>query len=130
MEISITVLYAGILGLLHFVLTMRVIRGRQTKNINLGDGADGDMQRRIRGHANFVEYVPFILILMLALESSGTSPHIIHGLGLVTVIARTMHGIALSFTDNWVAGRFYGTLLTLLTLAIASVAAIVRGLGI
>ena len=125
---EITALYAGLLGLIHLSLTMRVIRGRQTENVSLGDGGLEMMQRRIRGHANFVEYVPLILVLMLVLEGTGASSSLIHGLGLILVVARGLHGYALAYTDNWMAGRFYGTLLTLIALAIASLAAVFRGL--
>ncbi len=125
---EITVLYAGLLGLLHLVLTMRVIRGRQTHEISLGHGGNAEMERRIRGHANFVEYVPLILVLMLALESSGAAPGLVHGIGLILVVARALHGYALAYTESWFQGRFYGTLLTLIVLAVASLAAVYQGL--
>ncbi len=124
---EITVLYAGLLGLLHLLLTMRVIRGRQTHAINLGDGGNPEMERRIRGHANFVEYVPLILVLMLALENTGAAPGLIHGIGIILVVARGLHGYALGYTEKWFAGRFYGTLLTLIVLAVASLAAVYQG---
>lgn len=124
----ITAIYAGLLGLIHLTLTMRVIRGRQTKNISLGDGGLDMMQRRIRGHANFAEYVPLILVLMLVLESTAAASNLIHGLGIILVISRAMHGYALCYTENWSTGRFYGTLLTLIALAIASLATLFQGL--
>lgn len=124
----IAVLYAGLLGLLHLVLTMRVIRGRQTHAIHLGDGGNAEMERRIRGHANFAEYVPMVLLLMLALESSGAASGLIHGMGIILVIARALHGYALAYTEKWAPGRFYGTLLTLIVLAVASLAAVYQGI--
>lgn len=124
----ITAIYAGLLGLIHLMLTMRVIRGRQTENVSLGDGGLDMMLRRIRGHANFVEYVPLILVLMLVLESTGSASSLVHGLGIILVVSRSLHGYALCYTDNWTAGRFYGTLLTLIALAIASLATLYKGL--
>jgi len=124
---DITVLYAGLLGLLHLALTMRVIRGRQTLSVSLGHGGDAELERRIRGHANFVEYVPLVLVLMLALEGTGAASGLIHGIGIILVIARALHGFALAYTESWVPGRFYGTLLTLIVLAIASLAAVYQG---
>lgn len=110
--------YAGLLGLWYLVLSFRVIQKR--RKIHLGDGGDPDMIRRIRGHANFSEYVPLALILLGILEVSGTRLWIIHVLGVVLLIARLLHGIALSFTEKWFLGRFLGTVLTFVVLLVAS----------
>lgn len=123
-----TLFYAGLLGIGYLLLTARVIRGRQTKSINLGSGNDADMERRIRGHANFVEYVPLILLLMLLLELSQVSALLLHGVGLALLAGRILHGVALSFTEKWMLGRFYGTVLTLSALLISSIAAVVLAL--
>ena len=37
------------------------------------------------------------------------------------VLARVLHGVALSFTGGWKFGRFWGTLLTFVLLAVAGV---------
>ena len=63
----VTPLYAGLLALLFLVLSWRVIQFRQ-RGISLGDGGDPRMLRLIRGHANFAEYVPLILLMMGFLE--------------------------------------------------------------
>lgn len=123
-----TLFYAGLLGIGYLLLTARVIRGRQTKSINLGSGNDADMERRIRGHANFVEYVPLILLLMLLLELSQVNALLLHGVGLALLAGRILHGVALSFTEKWMLGRFYGTVLTLSALLISSIAAVVLAL--
>ena len=125
---EITALYAGLLGLVYLTLTMRVIRRRQTNRIDLGSGDDPVMERRIRGHANFGEYVPYSLLLMALLESGGSSPMLLHGLGGVLLVSRLLHGYAFSFTAHWFPGRFYGALLTLVVLALASLAAVHMGL--
>ncbi|MEN8718684.1 MAG: MAPEG family protein [Oceanococcaceae bacterium] len=125
---TITLFYAGLLGIGYLLLTARVIRGRQTKSINLGSGNDADMERRIRGHANFVEYVPMILLLMLLLELSQVNALLLHGVGLALLAGRILHGVALSFTEKWMLGRFYGTVLTLSALLISSIAAVVLAL--
>ena len=114
----VTGFYAGLLGLWYLVLSFRVIQKR--RHISLGDGGDPDMVRRIRGHANFSEYVPLALILMAILETGGTRLWIIHGLGIALVVARLLHGIALSFAQKWFLGRFGGTVLTFLVILAAS----------
>ena len=108
----VTALYAGLLALWYLVLSIRVIRMRGTARINLGDGGDPAMLRRIRAHANFSEYVPLCLLLMTLLEMGHTSIYELHLIGALLLLARVLHGIALAFTEKWLPGRFIGTLLT------------------
>eukprot|EP00466_Bigelowiella_natans_P009415 jgi/Bigna1/89993/estExt_fgenesh1_pg.C_600003 len=56
----ITALYGGALTLWYLVLTARVILYRRENLIGLGDGNNNTMQRRIRAHGNFAEYVPLV----------------------------------------------------------------------
>jgi uncharacterized protein len=123
---TITPLYAGILALLFFALSVRVIavRGR----VSLGDGGDPVVLRRMRGHANFTEYTPFILLMMGFLELSHTSLYLLHALGATLVVARLLHGYALSFTQKFFFGRFVGTALTLGLLVIAGGLCLFQGL--
>jgi uncharacterized membrane protein YecN with MAPEG domain len=124
----VTPLYAGILAIFFIVLSMRVINHRRGANIGLGDGGDAVMQRRIRGHGNFAEYVPLALLLIALLEIGGTTPFwLLHLLGLMLVIGRVLHGIALSYTEKWFPGRFFGVILTFLVLLIAGVLCLWRG---
>ena len=54
----VTPLYAALLVLWFLVLTLRVLQNRQSTKVSLGDGGNTLLQRAIRGHANFAEYVP------------------------------------------------------------------------
>jgi uncharacterized membrane protein YecN with MAPEG domain len=122
----VTPIYAGILAILFFGLSLRVIavRGR----VSLGDGGDPAVLRRMRGHANFAEYVPFILLMMGFLESGHTPAYLLHAFGATLVAARLLHGTALSFTQKWFFGRFFGTLLTLGLLVICGSLCVFQGL--
>lgn len=114
---SITPLYAGLLAILFLVLSIRVIQKRT--HVSLGDGGDPELLRRIRGHGNFAEYVPLMLLMMALLEVGAATPAwLLHTLGVTLVIARVLHGIALSFTAKWKFGRFYGTLLSFIVLLV------------
>ncbi|UCH50278.1 MAG: MAPEG family protein [Betaproteobacteria bacterium] len=108
---TVTALYAGSLALWFLVLSYRVV-GRRRAGISLGDGGDPGMLRVVRGHANFAEYVPLALIMLAILELGGTSPLVLHALGLALLAGRLLHGYALSFTQQFGFGRFWGTLLT------------------
>jgi len=122
----VTPIYAGILAILFFALSMRVIavRGR----VSLGDGGDPTVLRRMRGHANFAEYVPFILLMMAFLELSHTSAYLLHGFGIALVVARLLHGYALSFAEKSWFGRFFGSLLTLVLLLVCGGLCLYQGL--
>lgn len=116
----VTPLYAGLLVLLFLVLSLRVIRARSA-GIWLGDGGDKNLLRVIRGHANFAEYVPLALVLMAILESSRFSIYLLHALGIVLVVARVLHGYALSFTPHFKFGRYWGAALTFVVLLVEAV---------
>ena len=124
----VTPLYAGILAVGYLVLSLRVVGRRRSARIGLGDGGDAEMQRRIRGHGNFAEYVPLILLLMALIEIGGaTSILILHALGITLVIARLLHGYALSFSSHFFLGRFLGTILTFVVLLVAGLLCLWRG---
>jgi uncharacterized membrane protein YecN with MAPEG domain len=123
----VTPLYAGLLALWFLVLSFRVIRGRRG-GIPLGDGGDPLMLRAIRGHGNFAEYVPLVLVMMLILELSRFSIYVIHLIGLLLLVGRLLHGYALSFTERFMFGRFWGIILTFLALVIAAVLCIWQGI--
>jgi len=85
------------------------------------------MLRVIRGHGNFAEYVPFILLLMALLELGHTSKYALHALGIALVLARLLHGYALSFTQFFRFGRFAGAALTFLVLLVSAILCVLQG---
>jgi uncharacterized membrane protein YecN with MAPEG domain len=109
---------------------MRVVQMRGGSKISLGDGGQAPMLRRIRGHANFAEYVPLALVLMAVLELSHLSPLLLHALGVTLLAARLLHGIALSFSEQFFLGRFWGTLLTFVVVLAGAVLCVLQGLGL
>ena len=56
--LGIVPFYASLLAALYFFLSLRVIRMRRRERIALGDGENARLERAIRVHANFAEYVP------------------------------------------------------------------------
>ena len=117
----VTPLYTALLALWFLVLTVRVLQYRRSTRVSLGDGGNPLMQRAIRAHANFAEYVPFALLLLLILELSRFSLYVVHALGITLVIARLLHGYALAFTAEFRFGRVWGALLTFGVLLIEAV---------
>src|SRR5712671_5219943 len=92
----VTPLYAGLLTLWFVVLSMRVVNLRR-RGILFGDNGDVGVTRIVRAQANFAEYVPLALLLMGFLELSRFSIYLVHALGLILLVARLLHGSALSF---------------------------------
>ena len=126
----ITLLYAGLLGLWFLVLSVRVIGGRRSGKVNLGDGGNESLLRRIRAHGNFAEYVPFILVLMGALEGTGVQGWLLHVVGAPLLLGRLLHGYAFSFTAQFMLGRVVGTVLTLAALSMAVALCLWRALQV
>lgn len=121
----VTPFYTGLLALFFFVLSMRVVqvRGR----VSLGDGGDPVVLRRMRGQANFAEYVPLILLMMAFLELRHVGSLWLHVIGITLLVARLLHGVAFTFTSKWWFGRFFGTLLTFVILNVCAVWCVVLG---
>lgn len=113
----ITAFYAGLCGLLLVVLYVRVSQRRIGTRIGSGTGGDPQLEQRVRAHANFIETTPLVLILLYLVEQTGASPAVIHGFGASFVIARVAHAQGMSSTLGRSAGRFYGSIGTLLITA-------------
>jgi hypothetical protein len=123
----VTPLYAGILAIWFVVLSLRVVNLRHG-GISFGDNGDREVTRIVRAQANFAEYVPLALLLMGFLEASRYSIYLLHALGIVLVIARLLHGFALSFGWARAFGRFVGTALTFIVLLIEAGLCVYQGL--
>jgi uncharacterized membrane protein YecN with MAPEG domain len=123
----VTPLYAGILVLWFVVLSARVVDIRR-RGISFGDNGDRAITPVVRAHANFAEYVPLALLMMAFLEASRVSIYWLHALGVALVVARLLHGLALSFDWQRRAGRMVGAGLTFIVLVIEAVQCLYIGI--
>ena len=129
MSAPITGLYAALCALVVLALALRVILLRWSTKTGIGDGGDRRLARAIRIHGNAVEYVPLALILLLLAELSGASPSLLHGCGIVLVVARIAHALGLARTAGVSIGRSLGvtaTFAVILVLAWINVASFLR----
>ncbi|MEQ8857646.1 MAG: MAPEG family protein [Pseudomonadales bacterium] len=108
----ITPIYAGALALLFVALSVRTLRLRRRLGIAIGDGGDDLMLRAMRAHANFAEYTPLALLLVLMLELQGGSPWQVHALGAMLLAGRTLHAFGVSRTPERYVYRVSGMALT------------------
>ena len=103
--------------------------GRNAYDVLHGDGGHDRLNRRIRAHANFAEYVPFILFLAALLEGGGARNVTIHALLLPLLIARIAHPVGMlagiNSTRRYIL-RAAPIMVTWLVLAIAALLLLLR----
>jgi uncharacterized membrane protein YecN with MAPEG domain len=120
----ITALYAGVLAFVFVVLSFRTIGARRAAKVEIGDGSDRELLRRMRVHANFAEYVPIALILMALAESTKAHPLLLHGIGIALLAGRIVHAYALSQSPHILPLRVAGMVATLTAIMAAAAACI------
>ena len=126
MDISIPVsaVYIGLQALLALYLATQVQRLRVK-----GDDAPQDQiahQQRVQ--LNNIEYGPYGLLLLVGMELMGAPFLVLHLYGGIFTIARIAHGISFGRNPGFSRGRFMGTLVTYVLLALGSVYLIYLGL--
>ena len=117
---TITPVYAALLGLLFIALSVRVIRLRRTRKVAIGVKGDPVIERAMRVHANFAEYAPLALLLIAMLELKGAAGLWIHALGALLLAGRALHAYGLSRPDEDFRFRVAGMSLTLSAIGLAS----------
>jgi uncharacterized membrane protein YecN with MAPEG domain len=124
----VTMLYAGALALVLVALSVRVIQARAQTKVFMGDGGNPLVIRRMRGQANFVEYVPMALLLIGLLEMRGAPRWELHALGATLLAARLSHGFTFAFAENFPPGRFLGAVATQAVVVVAALLCLWQGL--
>src|SRR3979411_759230 len=126
---SITGFYLAILALIYAVLALQTARLRRDNLVLFGDGDNMKLRSAIRAHANFIEYVPIIALLVAMLEMSGTSAIWVHVLMGALLVARLLHPLGMySKPRTWrfSAGRVGGIMITISVLIAAALFALAR----
>jgi uncharacterized membrane protein YecN with MAPEG domain len=109
-------LYAAVLGLILVALSAQVVLARRRHRVRLGVGEEDAMQQAVRVQANFTEYVPLAVLLLVFAEITGLPTAAVHGAGLLLVASRIVHAFGLSRSPGLTFGRLYGTAGTWLTI--------------
>src|SRR5262249_41838111 len=117
-----------ILVLIFVFLSVRVIQMRASARIGLGHGGNPVMERRVRVHGNFAEYVPLALLLLAFMEMQKHSIYIIHILCIVLLIARILHAVGVTPVEEKFPMRVAGVLGTFAVLVVAAIFLLVNGL--
>ena len=119
-EIIIVIIsfYAAVLAFIYIYLSLNVVKVRKANKISLGTDNNPQLLRATRAHGNFIEYVPFALILIFLAEFQGLSSHYCHALGALLVFGRICHFVAIN--DDTLKLRVIGMLSTFATLALSA----------
>ena len=128
MLFQITAVYAGLLGLLLLVLSALVIKERVRTRVGLGDGGDEQLNRAIRAHANFAEYVPLTVILIAIVEAVGAPAMAVHTLGAMLLAGRVLHPLGLMAPKIGTWPRGLGFMLNFAVLLVASAGLVAHAL--
>ena len=123
MPLQITALYAGLLCIVGLTLAALVGRERGRTGASLGNSGDKRMIEAERRHMNWVEYVPFIILLLAIIELNGGPRWWLHALGSVLLVARIVHPFGIDHEHMMLWQRFVGIIGTFLV-AVAAIATV------
>jgi len=121
MPLAITGLYASLLAVVFFVLTIGVVKQRRANAVSLGDGTVDELQKAIRAHGNFIEYVPICLILLAIAELNTNLVVLLHVAGAVLLAGRLLHAYGIVKSSGASKPRIFGMLCTFLVMLVLSI---------
>ncbi len=88
---AIVGLYAGLNALILLWISLATISLRSKYKVSIGDGGNKHLERIMRGHANAVENIVIVLILLIIMAALGTPSYVLHGFGIALTAARFFH---------------------------------------
>jgi len=125
--LPVTLAAAAAAAVLNIWLSIRIGAVRRALGINVGDGGNEALQRRMRAQLNYVENTAFVLMLIAAIELAGRGSWWLSLVAAAYFLGRVAHGFGMD-GGKWKVGRMIGTLATMLVqLGLAVVAALVAG---
>ena len=119
--LPVSLTFAGAFALINLWLAFRISAVRMRAKVSVGDGANPALLARMRAQANFVEYTPFVMILIALIEIVGGSRTWLWGIGIVYALGRIAHAFGMdrqTMPNPLRAGGALITWLALLGLAI------------
>lgn len=111
MILPITLTAAGLAALINLWLGIRIGQVRTREKISVGDGGCEALVRRMRAQANFVEFTPFVLVLIAAIELAVGTSIWLWVVAMLYMAARVAHGLGM---ENDSKLRGIGIMLTML----------------
>ena len=109
---TIVPIYAALLAFMCFFLALRVIRLRRSMHIGIGSGGHPGLERVMRVHANFSEYVPLALLLLTFVEMQRNPAWLVHVLAIALLVGRAVHAYGVSQDKEQIRLRTAGMVTT------------------
>jgi uncharacterized membrane protein YecN with MAPEG domain len=119
MTLHITSLYASVLGLMMIGLSLAVSIKRGKTGIAILHGDNMDLAITMRRYGNFIEVVPFGLLLLALMEAGGASSTLVHLSGALLLVSRILHPFGLIVTNPKHPLRIVGGVLAQISALIA-----------
>jgi hypothetical protein len=125
MILPITLTIAGAAAILNLWLGWRVGQVRIANKVSMGDDGNPAVIARMRAHANFVEYTPFVLILIALIELADGTSMWLWAVSALYLLGRIAHGFGMDVQPPARSPlRGAGILVTMLVLLVLGVYAI------
>ena len=121
----VTPFYAALIALLFVALSIRTLRLRHRFKVAIGPGEEPMLERAMRVHANFAEYVPIALLLVLFVELTTRNEILVHALGVLLIAGRSLHAYGVSQVRENFRYRVSGMALTFTVIITAAVTLLV-----
>ncbi|UIJ45692.1 MAPEG family protein [Sphingomonas cannabina] len=96
---------AAAAALINLWIGVRVGRLRMAEKVMVGDGGNERLLAGMRAHANFVEYAPFVLILLALVELAAGTSAWLWAASIVFIAGRLLHVFGM---EGWRPGRMIG----------------------
>ena len=125
MNLTITPVFAAVFAVFFVLLSINVIRARRQHKVGIGTGRNKSVERAMRVHANFAEYVPFALLLITLLELNKASNLLLIGLSSLLLVGRLVHAFGVSMENERFTYRVSGMVMTFTVILIAALANVV-----
>lgn len=131
MLLPITLTLAAACALLNFWLALRCGRIRMADKVLHGDGGNDLLARRMRAHANFIEYTPLVVILFALIELAWGASLWLWIAAPLYVAGRIAHALGMDAGTPTPtrAGGIMITMIVMLALAVTALVAAYTGMG-
>ncbi len=122
MNLTIIPVFAAVFSVLFVLLSINVIRARRRHKVAIGAGRNKSVERAMRVHANFAEYVPFALLLITLLELNKANAMLLIALCSALLVGRLVHAFGVSMENERLLYRVSGMAMTFTVILIAALA--------
>ena len=122
MTLIILPVFAAGFAVFFVALSINVIRARRQHKLGIGTGRNKWVERAMRVHANFAEYVPFALLLITLLELNKANAMLLFALCSVLLVGRLAHTFGVSMENKRFVYRASVMVMTFTAILIAPLA--------